>query len=210
MSSQAHWDTLYRTKASDEMSWFQAEPRTSVAFIRRAAPDPAARIIDVGGGASSLVDRLIDAGYRALTVLDLSGAALETSRRRGAPPPATVDWIEGDVLTVELPLCGFDVWHDRAVFHFLTAPADRARYAARLRRAIEPGGQAVIATFAEDGPTRCSGLPVVRYSADALQGELGPEFTLVETAHEGHVTPAGVTQAFMYARLRFEGPSGKD
>jgi SAM-dependent methyltransferase len=202
MDARAHWDAIYRAKAPEQLTWFQAEPRTSLALIQRAVPDPASSVIDVGGGASRLVDGLVRLGYDRVSVLDVSPSALAASRQRLGPAADHVTWIEADVLTAGLPRSTFDLWHDRAVFHFLTAPTDRAGYVDQVRRALKPGGHVVIATFAEDGPTRCSGLPVVRYTAEALQQEFGPEFVLVDSLREVHVTPSGGAQAFTHVLLR--------
>ena len=164
MGSKAHWETIYKTKRPDQVSWFQQEASLSLALIRRIAPDSTAAIIDVGGGASTLIDGLLAAGYRELCVLDLSPTALAEARRRVGPTGAAVTWLEADVLGAGLPPSAFDVWHDRAVFHFLIEAADRARYVAQARRTVRPGGYVLVAAFAEDGPTQCSGLPVARYT----------------------------------------------
>ena len=198
MDSKAHWEAIYRTKRPDQVSWFQPEATMSLALIRRIAPDPTVAIIDVGGGASRLIDGLLAAGYRELCVLDLSPTALAEARRRVGPAGAAVTWLEADVLEATLPPAAFDVWHDRAVFHFLIEAADRARYAAQARRAVRPGGHVLVAAFADDGPTQCSGLPVARYTASALHEAFGAGFRLVDSAREEHVTPSGATQAFMY------------
>ena len=198
MDAKAHWETIYKTKQPHELSWFQPQATTSLALIRRAAPDHGAAIVDVGGGASMLVDGLVAAGYTHVTVLDLSPSALNVARQRLGAAASAVTWLEADVLSADLAPEGFDVWHDRAVFHFLISAADRARYVEQLCRSLKPGGYAVLATFAEDGPTRCSGLPVVRYSAAGLHRELGPAFRLVESVREEHVTPWGAKQAFVY------------
>ncbi len=203
MDRQAHWENVYRTKAPDRVSWFQPEARLSRALIGRLAPDRAARIIDIGAGASVLVDHLFEDGYRNLTVVDLSGAALEIARARLGARAADVEWLQADVLAAPLPEARYDVWHDRAVFHFLTAPEERARYVARVRRAVRPGGLVLVATFAEDGPTSCSGLAVARYSPGALHGEFGEAFELLEGHRELHQTPAGATQAFTYCACRY-------
>ena len=202
MDRRGHWDTVYRTKRPNEVSWYQPDPALSLAFIRRAVPDLSASIIDVGGGASSLADRLLQLGYSDVTVLDISDAALELGRARLGETASRVSWIAGDVLSAPLPDAGFDLWHDRAVFHFLIDENDRSAYVARVRRALRPDGAVVIATFGEDGPTRCSGLPVARYSADALHAEFGREFQLVDSAREQHVTPAAITQSFVYCVFR--------
>jgi ubiquinone/menaquinone biosynthesis C-methylase UbiE len=200
---KAHWETVYRTKRADEVSWFQREPAISLSLIRRAAPETSARIIDVGGGASRLVDALLGTGYSHLTVLDLSPTALAQARARLGDAAARVCWLEADVLNAKLPDAGFDLWHDRAVFHFLTSSSDRDAYLGQVRRAVRPGGHVLLATFAEDGPTTCSGLPVARYSTEALLNELGGAFQLVESIREQHVTPSGTRQSFVYCLCRF-------
>ena len=161
----------------------------------------------MGGGASTLVDGLVAAGYRGVTVLDLSPSALELSRQRLGAAAHEVTWLEADALSAELPSGHFDVWHDRAVFHFLTAAIDRSRYIEQVRKSVSRGGYVLVATFADDGPTRCSGLPVARYSAGALHHEFGPAFRLVESVREEHVTPAGRTQAFIYCLCQVESVS---
>jgi SAM-dependent methyltransferase len=198
-----HWEQVYRTKRADEVSWFQPEPAVSLDLIRRAVPDTSARIIDIGGGASTLVDALLRVGYSDVTVLDLSATALAQVRARLGGAAACVHWLDGDVLSAMLPEAGYDVWHDRAVFHFLTTDIERDMYIAQVRRAVRPGGYVLIATFAEDGPIKCSGLPVARYSADALHDEFGRTFELVESIREQHVTPTGATQPFVYCLCRF-------
>lgn len=202
MDSKAHWEAIYRTKAPQEVSWFQPEARVSLDLIRRVAPAPTASILDVGGGASTLVDGLVEAGYSNVHILDLSAAALSQSRLRLGTAGARVTWIEADVRTADLPRAAFDIWHDRALFHFLTAAADRARYVAQVRHAVRPGGHVVVATFAEDGPTRCSGLPVVRYTPDALRDELGAGFQLIDSLRDEHLTPSGARQAFVFCLFR--------
>jgi len=202
MDSKAHWEAIYRTKTPQEVSWFQPEARASLDLIRRVAPALTASILDVGGGASRLVDGLLEAGYSNVHVLDLSGAALSHSRLRLGATAARVPWIEADLLTADLPRATFDIWHDRALFHFLTAPADRARYVAQVRHAVRSGGHVVVGTFAEDGPTRCSGLPVVRYTPEALADEFGPDFRLIDSLRDEHRTPSGARQAFVFCVFR--------
>lgn len=197
-----HWEHVYQSKAADQVSWFQPEASVSVELIRQAAPDHAAAIIDVGGGASTLVDGLLTTGYRALTVLDVANTALETTRRRIGESAAHVTWVHANVLDASLPNAAFDLWHDRAVFHFLTAASDRQRYVSQVRHAVRRGGHVLMATFAEDGPTRCSGLDVSRYSADELHAEFGPEFDLVMSRREVHRTPSGAEQAFTFCLFR--------
>lgn len=204
MDSKTHWETVYRTKRPDEVSWYQPDARISRSLIERVAPNRTARILDVGGGASSLVDGLLSSGFSDVTVLDLSRTALDAARARLGSTAARVTWIEGDVLTQPFPGAAFDVWHDRAVFHFLTDQADRARYVAQVRHAMRSGGHVLVATFAENGPTKCSGLPVSRYSAHDLHAVFGSGFRLLESAREDHVTPSGVIQPFVYCVCRFE------
>ncbi len=195
-----HWERIYGAKAEDQVSWFERQPGRSLDLIRRAVPASAA-VIDVGGGASRLVDELMAVGYRDLTVLDLAEAALARSRQRLGTRADAVAWIAADVTAWAPPRC-YDLWHDRAVFHFLTEPAERAAYCAALGAALRAGGSAVIATFAPSGPERCSGLPVVRYSPESLAAELGNGLVLEETAAETHRTPSGVEQDFQFSRFR--------
>lgn len=196
-----HWQNVYATKSETEVSWFQASPAISLEMIRAASPDRAAAIIDIGGGASRLVDALLQDGYRNLAVLDLSANALDVAKKRIGATASTVDWIVADATTWR-PAKTWDVWHDRATFHFLTDPRDRAAYVERLRSAVAPGGHVIIATFAPDGPEKCSGLPVQRHDSASLSAELGPEFELVETRSESHHTPWHSTQAFQFSRFR--------
>lgn len=196
-----HWQNVYATKGEAEVSWFQNSPTISLEMIRAANPDRNAAIIDIGGGESRLVDALLQDGYRDLAVLDLSANALEVVKKRIGTAASTIDWIVADVATWQ-PAKTYDVWHDRAAFHFLTDPWDRAAYVERLRTAIAAGGQVIIATFAPDGPEKCSGLPVQRHDSASLSGELGPEFELVEARSEMHQTPWHSTQAFQFSRFR--------
>ena len=207
MDNRAHWEQVYRTKAPDQVSWFQAEARISRQLIEGALPDHEARIVDVGAGASTLVDGLLDAGYRQITVVDISERALELARERLGATADAVRWECADALTHRFPSGAFDLWHDRAVFHFLTDPGDRARYIAQVRGALRAGGLVLIATFAEDGPTRCSGLDVARYSPALLEREFGAEFQLLDGRRETHTTPSGGQQAFTYCLLRFGPPA---
>jgi len=202
MTRETHWENVYSTRAPDAVSWYRPHLETSLELLELAGLAEGSRIIDVGGGASTLVDDLLDRGLRSITVLDISAAALDVSRRRLGPKAAEVRWLASDVTAAELPEGGFDLWHDRAVLHFLTDPHDAALYAAQAARAIRPGGHAVIAGFAPDGPEKCSGLPVVRRSAQEIAALLGPSFTLLDERAERHVTPAGGVQSFAYALLR--------
>lgn len=199
-NDEEHWETLYRTRAPDQLSWFEADPATSLALLERAGLDRGSSVIDVGGGASALVDRLHARGVSDITVLDISAAALAVSRARLGDAASSVTWIAANVLAAPLDSAAYDIWHDRAVFHFLTAASDRARYIAQLTRALRPGGAVVMAAFAEDGPTRCSGLDVVRYGASRMATELGPEFELRQELRQSHRTPAGREQSFIYTR----------
>lgn len=204
MSVIAHWENVYRTKQPHEVSWYRPHLDTSLALIDAAVPDRDARIVDVGGGASTLVDDLLARGYRNVTVLDVSSAALEVAKARLGSRAADVDWRCGDVRTAPLPPNAYDLWHDRAVFHFLTRAEDRAAYVRQVRRCMKAGGHVVIATFGPDGPMQCSGLDVVRYTSDALQGEFGSAFRLVQHRTESHETPAGKIQPFTYGLFRVD------
>ncbi len=194
---QQHWEGVYRNKAVDEVSWFQPHAASSLRLIEGCA-DKDARIIDVGGGASVLVDGLLDAGYRNLTVLDLAETALAACRTRLGARAQSVQWIAGDITQVELPAAHYDVWHDRAVFHFLTDPADRARYVEQVLKSVKSGGHVIVAAFGPGGPLQCSGLDVVRYAPDALHAEFGAPFRVLGHETVIHQTPAGKEQEFVY------------
>jgi SAM-dependent methyltransferase len=199
-----HWEEVYRSKPAVETSWYQAEPTTSLAMIRDAGIRPDQGLIDVGGGASRLVDHLLNRGYRDVTVLDLSAEAMEQARRRLGAKARQVEWVVADI-TEYAPDRQFAVWHDRAAFHFLTDPVDRERYVQVLRVALRPGGQTIIAAFAPDGPERCSGLEIVRYDANAIGAILGDAFRLLEERRETHTTPAGREQRFGFFRFKYSG-----
>jgi SAM-dependent methyltransferase len=196
-----HWENVYRTKGEREVSWFQETPSISLELIRSAGATRHSAIVDIGGGASRLVDALVDEGYEAVTVLDLSESALAAAKTRLGQAAARVTWIVADVVRWK-PLRSYDVWHDRAAFHFLTDAADRTAYVECLREALRPGGHAIIATFALDGPERCSGLPVIRYDAASLGEVLGSAFNLVESRRHDHHTPMGSTQRFQFSMFR--------
>ena len=202
MESKEHWEKLYTTKAATEVSWFQEHAQLSLKLIREAAIPTSASIIDVGGGASTLVDDLLAHGYEHVTVLDLSEAALAAAKARLGSRASQVQWVEADVLEAELPAHAYDVWHDRAVFHFLTTEEERQAYVRKVLLAVKPGGLVIAATFAEDGPTRCSGLPVMRYSAEELHAEFGAPFQLLGHERESHHTPGGNEQKFVYCFCR--------
>jgi 2-polyprenyl-3-methyl-5-hydroxy-6-metoxy-1,4-benzoquinol methylase len=198
---EAHWEDVYSTRAETGVSWYQDEPRLSLELIGAVAPPTGGRIIDVGGGASVLVDRLLDLPFGEIAVLDISETALGKAKARLGERARQVRWVAADVTGVS-ELGTFDVWHDRAVFHFLTDPADRRSYVDLARRTVPGGGHLVIATFAEDGPPRCSNLDVCRYNARSLASELGEDFSLVREARETHTTPWGSSQAFCYGVFR--------
>lgn len=202
MERKEHWNTVYAEKNTDEVSWYQDHPRLSLELIHRSGIEDTAAIIDVGAGASILVDDLLAEGYSDLTVLDISPAALQEAQTRLGDASPRVQWLEADILETELPENGYELWHDRAVFHFLTSPRDRRAYADAVRHAVKPGGFLIVATFAEDGPTECSGLPVMRYRPEELQAEFGDAFALVDQAREEHQTPAGRIQSFVYCLFR--------
>lgn len=200
---QAHWQNVYQTKGERQVSWFQESPEISLDLIRAIGVSPDGSIIDIGGGASRLVDALVDAGYHSGTVPDLSERALATSRARLGVRGAGVHWVVADVTTWQ-PLQTYNVWHDRAAFHFLTDPDDQVTYAECVRKAVPPGGHVIIGTFALDGPERCSGLPVVRHDAVSLGQILGGSFALVESRRHDHQTPGGAIQRFQFSRFQRE------
>ncbi|AFY93074.1 methyltransferase family protein [Chamaesiphon minutus PCC 6605] len=206
MDSKTHWEKVYQTKAANEVSWYRAHLDKSLALIERAAPDLNATIIDIGGGEATLVDDLIERGYQHLNVLDISQAAIsqregfanDTTRQRLSTVAERINWLVTHIVTADLPSQQYDVWHDRAVFHFLTLPAQRAAYVRQVLDAVKPGGHVIIATFGLDGLEKCSGLKIVRYNAGSLQAEFGDRFQLLETSMELHKTPFDTTQQFLY------------
>jgi len=197
---QMHWQNVYLTKGEQQVSWTQQVPEPSLSLIEKFAPRDAS-IIDIGGGASHLVDALRQRGYEAITVLDLSQAALDTSRQRLGPDAAKVQWIAADI-TQWRPRTAFDIWHDRAAFHFLVDESDRVAYLAALHAGVKRGGHAIIATFALDGPEKCSGLPVQRYDPESLSKTIGPAFELIDQRAHRHTTPWGAVQSFQFSVLR--------
>ena len=209
MNKVQHWDRVYRTKAASEVSWYQPEARLSLELIRRVAPQGDVPVLDVGGGASTLVDGLLEGGYRRVTVMDLAAVALDRAQDRLGDRAARVRWIVADVLEAPLLGASYAVWHDRAVFHFLTDARDRARYVAQVQRVVRPGGHIIVAGFGPDGPSRCSGLNVVRYDPHGLHAEFGSAFRLLASAKENHRTPAGTVQPFVYCLCRVEPRRGQ-
>lgn len=203
-SRQKHWENVYTAKGETEVSWFQESPAPSLALIAEIGAAPASAIIDIGGGASRLVDELIGRGFHDVTVLDLSAAALEAAKARLGERARAAQWLVADATTWEPPHT-YDIWHDRAAFHFLTEERDRAAYIERLRRGLKIGGHAIIATFALDGPEKCSGLPVMRYDAARLGQTLGTEFKLLQSLGNDHATPWGSHQQFQFSVFQREG-----
>ncbi len=202
MNKREHWDNVYTSKRRDEVSWFREHLDTSLEMILKTGVTKDAAIIDVGGGNSTLVDDLIDNGFVHLTVLDISKAAIETSRGRSGSKSLGVDWIVSDITEAVFPNEKFDVWHDRAVFHFLTDADDRHKYVKTVRKSVGPGGHVIVAAFSLDGPLKCSGLEVVRYSPASMLNEFGDEFRLIESISEIHETPFKTTQDFVYCHFR--------
>jgi SAM-dependent methyltransferase len=201
MNRQRHWNAIYTTKGERDVSWFEARPDVSLTMLDAAGMTAESCVLDVGGGDSRLVEALLAQGLECLAVLDVSGAALDRARARIGPASGGVTWIASDV-TGAWTVKPMDIWHDRAVFHFLTNPQDRASYVRQMRQTLKVGGAAIIATFALDGPDKCSGLPVVRYSPDSLAATLRPHFELLEGRSYRHETPWGSGQSFQYSRFR--------
>jgi SAM-dependent methyltransferase len=202
MKSETHWRTVFETKASTTVSWYQAHLEISLSLITRTGVGQECKILDVGGGDSTLVDDLIQRGFSGVTVLDIASTAIERAKQRLGEAARGVVWMQGDILLAALPERYFDVWHDRAVFHFLVEEQSRREYVSKASNAIKSNGHLVIATFASDGPERCSGLPTMRYSPSGLAEEFKQDFTLVESQTELHITPQGREQRFIYCRFR--------
>lgn len=203
---KTHWDSVYESNPPSNVSWYQPHLRVSFDLIVRSGITQADHIIDVGGGASTLVDDLLDRGFNNLTVLDISSKAIDISKARLGNRSARVNWIVDDVLHAPLEQGRYHLWHDRAVLHFMTNAESRRTYVGQVRHAVCPGGFVLISTFSLDGPSKCSGLDVFRYSPETLLAEFGPGFRLLESHSESHRTPSGVVQAFLYCSLSFEGP----
>jgi len=202
MESKAHWEHIYESKGARDVSWFQEHAAQSIELIRKTGVGLGARIIDVGGGASTLVDDLLDEGYSEITVLDISETALRRSQDRLGRRASRVTWLESDITQAELNSDFYDVWHDRAVFHFLTRADDRHRYVEAVQRSVKAGGHIIVASFGLGGPEKCSGLNVVRYSAESMHREFGNDFELVDARTEVHHTPIGADQQFIYCYCR--------
>ena len=202
MNKKSHWENVYATKSVDQVSWYREHLDTSLKMILRTGVEKDAAIIDVGGGGSTLADDLLDNGFADVSVLDISGTAIAKSKERLGNRSERIDWIEADITDVVLPEDHFDVWHDRAVFHFLTDAEDRRKYVDLVTRSLKVGGHIIVASFGLAGPQKCSGLDVVRYSPESMHGEFGDEFRLVKSVDESHETPFGTTQEFVYCYCR--------
>ena len=201
MDLKAHWERIYRHNAPNEVSWYSPHLETSVALIEEAAAGFSSSIIDVGGGESTLADDLLARGYTEITVLDISATAIDTSRQRLGSASEKIRWRVADVTQVELEPASYAIWHDRAVFHFLTAARDRAAYVRQAVRAVKTGGHVIVGSFGPEGPTACSGLEVVRYDAETLLNEFGSHFRLISSSTEFHQTPFGTKQEFLYCHF---------
>jgi 2-polyprenyl-3-methyl-5-hydroxy-6-metoxy-1,4-benzoquinol methylase len=197
MDRTQHWENVYQTKNSTEVSWYEPDPKQSLDLILQVAGESRGRVLDVGGGQSFLVDRLLDAGFSHVAVLDISQTAIEATKARLGERASQVEWIVADI-TQRDALGEFDVWHDRAVFHFITVPDDRRHYVELLRRSLPIGGHFVVGTFAKGGPEKCSGLTICQYDVATMQTELGPSFEPVECSEYMHTTPTGKPQKFFF------------
>jgi 2-polyprenyl-3-methyl-5-hydroxy-6-metoxy-1,4-benzoquinol methylase len=204
MNARNHWEAVYRTRKPETVSWYRPHLDRSLDLIGRAPAGRSAAIIDVGGGESTLVDDLLARGYRDICVLDISQVALDVAKGRLGADAVRVEWCVADIGEAVLPDRRYDVWHDRAVFHFLTQADQRKAYVRQVARAMKPGGHVIVATFGPEGPMKCSGLDVLRYDAPALHGEFGPRFRLLESVTEVHKTPGGTTQQFLYCCCMLE------
>ena len=204
MDAKMHWEEVYATKAPESVSWYRAHLETSLALIERAAVARSSPIIDIGGGESTLVDDLLLRGYKNLTVLDVSRTAIEVTKKRLGSAAQQVRLLVGDIFEIELEPHAYDLWHDRAVFHFLTTAERRLAYVRQVTTAVRPGGHVIVSTFGPEGPTKCSGLAVMRYDAESLHGEFGERFRLVQSSKELHQTPIGTAQQFLYCYCRLE------
>ena len=202
MADKTHWENIYRTKSATQVSWYQEHAELSIRFILETGVGKSAQIIDVGGGSSTLVDDLLATGFEKVTVLDISGVALHRAQDRLGSLSSAVTWVEADITRADLLPGFYDVWHDRAVFHFLTRAHDRHRYVQAVRRSVKTGGHIIVASFGPEGPDRCSGLEVVRYSPAAMHDEFGNDFKLVDSATQTHHTPSGTNQQFVYCYCR--------
>ena len=204
MSTRTLWDKIYKAKSPEAVSWYRPHLETSLALIERAARGDSASIIDVGGGESTLVDDLLARGYQTITVLDISRTGISVTKRRLGLTRERVQWLVADVTEARLERGAYDVWHDRAVFHFLTSSEHRAAYVRQVAHAVKPGGHVIVSTFGPEGPTKCSGFDVIRYDADSLHDQFGVRFRLVESSKELHRTPSGTAQQFLFCYCKVE------
>ena len=204
MDAKTHWEKVYATKAPESVSWYRVHLEASLALIERAAVARSSSMIDIGGGESTLVDDLLLRGYKNLTVLDVSRTAIEVTKKRLGSGAQQVRWLVGDIFEIELEPHAYNLWHDRAVFHFLTTAERRLAYVQQVTSAVKRGGHVIVSTFGPEGPTKCSGLEVMRYDAESLHGEFGGRFRLVESSKELHQTPFGTAQQFLYCYCRLE------
>jgi SAM-dependent methyltransferase len=202
MNQKDHWEQVYSTSLTQKLGWYEPHLQTSLSWIKGLNLAVGAPVIDVGGGASTLVDDLLEAGYRSITVLDISEKAASTVMARLGKRAELATWLEGDITSVDLPEHYFELWHDRAVFHFLTEQNQQRKYRETLKKALKPGGHLIVGTFAPEAPAKCSGLPVQRYSPKQLENTLGGEFELKRHHKELHITPGGVEQMFLYCQFR--------
>jgi 2-polyprenyl-3-methyl-5-hydroxy-6-metoxy-1,4-benzoquinol methylase len=204
VDAKTHWEKVYASKAPETVSWYRPHLETSLALIERAATGYSGSILDVGGGESTLVDDLLARGYENITVLDVSQTAIDVTKKRLGLAAEQVHWLVADVTDAQLERGAYDVWHDRAVFHFLTTREHRAEYVRQVGRAVKPGGHVIVSTFGPEGPTKCSGLDVIRYDAESLHDQFGVRFRLVESSKELHRTPFGTTQQFLFCYCKVE------
>jgi 2-polyprenyl-3-methyl-5-hydroxy-6-metoxy-1,4-benzoquinol methylase len=204
VDAKTHWEKVYTTKEPEAVSWYRAHLETSLALIERAAHSRSPSIIDIGAGESTLVDDLLARGYENITVLDVSQTALDVTKKRLGALAEQIKWIVADITQAQLEPFAYDVWHDRAVFHFLTSIEQRAAYVRKVMKAVKPGGHVIVSTFGPEGPTKCSGLEVMRYDAESLHNEFGVRFRLVESSKELHKTPFGTTQQFLYCYCKVD------
>jgi len=204
VGAKTHWEKVYATKTPETVSWYRPHLETSLALIERAATGYSTSIIDVGGGESTLVDDLLARSYENITVLDVSQTAIDVTKKRLGLAAEQVHWLVADVTDAQLERGAYDVWHDRAVFHFLTTSEHRAAYVRQVGHAVKPGGHVIVCTFGPEGPTKCSGLDVIRYDSESLHDQFGVRFRLVESSKELHRTPFGTTQQFLFCYCKVE------
>lgn len=204
IDDKQHWETVYETKAPDAVSWYQPHLEKSLQLIINADSNRAAKVIDVGGGEATLVDDLLATGYRNVSVLDISQRAIDVCKARLGEQSTSITWFTTDILKAALPQKFYDIWHDRAVFHFLTSEDQRRKYVSQVAHAVKTGGHVIVATFGPQGPEKCSGLSTMRYDADSLHEQFGTSFRLIQSATELHNTPFGTTQQFLYCYCKLE------